>query len=519
MFVEREKATLAVVETVDGSVVKVLSKVCTMTTQSRWRPRWSSAWRSRNQCAQGMFVVGSGVDVTAVKTHLQDLVPVPVIAPEEPQLALARGAALASARAPRYDTSTIGLAYSQVPDGTSLYPMALVDHATTFLGHADVATDPTDIASDSDVPQHSKPFLLVGSSLAAVFIAGMMALTITMVANVQPTGDQGSTTRGASRRCGASPAYAGCAAHCAAAAAQDRPRPRSGGTTTRAHRHGTADGIARPAAAGGGPQRGARPRRATTRTRPAAARCACAGATAAGHPVAATDCSATAAATTPLLQPGSEGSVAWRRRSWWRAWARRRLAPRVRSAVHGCDDRNAQPATGHAPSSDVVSMMRPNATQARHTRRRLLLQLRRGVKAPDGAVGSAGALFGGRGGDQGDGMLPKLPAADPSRLRNAETSPGAVRMGRIAPARARSSRSQDSANRTGRRAASRPKRIGPPGRGCGRHGMADFSDGDPVGRQHPGADELPAQDPLGAGDVRPPPVGRCLEEFPFRRED
>src|SRR6476659_7112117 len=45
--------------------------------------------------------------------------------------------------------------------------------------------------------------------------------------------------------------------------------------------------------------------------------------------------------------------------------------------------------------------------------------------------------------------------------------------------------------------------------------MADFTDGDPVGRQHPGADELPAQDPLGAGDVRPPPVGRCLEEFPF----
>jgi hypothetical protein len=26
--------------------------------------------------------------------------------------------------------------------------------------------------------------------------------------------------------------------------------------------------------------------------------------------------------------------------------------------------RNAQPATGHSPSSDVVSMMRPSATQA-----------------------------------------------------------------------------------------------------------------------------------------------------------
>ena len=72
--------------------------------------------------AQGMFVVGSGVDVTAVKAHLQDLVSVPVIAPEEPQLALARGAALASANAPRYDATTVGLAYSQVPDETHGLP-------------------------------------------------------------------------------------------------------------------------------------------------------------------------------------------------------------------------------------------------------------------------------------------------------------------------------------------------------------------------------------------------------------
>ena len=29
-----------------------------------------------------------------------------------------------------------------------------------------------------------------------------------------------------------------------------------------------------------------------------------------------------------------------------------------------CGDQTAQPATGHSPSSDVVSMMRPSATQA-----------------------------------------------------------------------------------------------------------------------------------------------------------
>jgi hypothetical protein len=136
--------------------------------------------------ARGMFVVGSGVDVAAVKAHLTDVVSMPVIAPEEPQLALARGAALASANAPRYDASTVGLAYSQDPDGTTAQTMA------ALLGHDDASPDAADIASDSDdVPERSKPFLLVGS-LTAIFVAGVMALVIAMVGNVQPRVDQHS---------------------------------------------------------------------------------------------------------------------------------------------------------------------------------------------------------------------------------------------------------------------------------------------------------------------------------------
>src|SRR5258708_6746376 len=68
---------------------------------------------------QGMFVVGSGVDVTSVKSHLEHLVSLPVSAPDEPEIALARGAALASAHAPAFEATTVGLAYSQDPDGTT----------------------------------------------------------------------------------------------------------------------------------------------------------------------------------------------------------------------------------------------------------------------------------------------------------------------------------------------------------------------------------------------------------------
>ena len=219
-----------------------------------------------------MFVVGSGGRHRGHGTF-EGPVSVPVIAPEEPQLALARGAALASANAPRYDASTVGLAYSQDPDGTTVYPLALADDATTFLGHADSSLDTADIASDpDDVSERSKPFSLVGSSLTAIFAAGMIALTIAMVIMSADRGSRLGRDDGASGRCGA--AYRGPGVRrCAAAGAQTVPAPPRR-TTTCGHRDGTADGSARPAAAAsGGAQRCTRPGRAATRA-PSAARCA-----------------------------------------------------------------------------------------------------------------------------------------------------------------------------------------------------------------------------------------------------
>ena len=84
MFVERDTATLAVVETADGSVVKVLSQSLHGADTIAVLAEMVTSLQAEESMPQGMFVVGSGVDVTAVKAHLQDLVSVPVIAPEEP---------------------------------------------------------------------------------------------------------------------------------------------------------------------------------------------------------------------------------------------------------------------------------------------------------------------------------------------------------------------------------------------------------------------------------------------------
>jgi hypothetical protein len=185
MFIERDTATLAVVDAADGSVVKVVSQSLHGADAIPVAAEMVTALDTADSVPQGLFVVGSGVDVTAVKASLTDLVAMPVIAPEEPQLALARGAALASASAPRYDASTVGLAYSQDADGTTAQTML------ALLGHADAYPDVVDIASEpDDLPDRGKPFLLVGSSLTAIFVAGIMALVIAMVINVQPTANE-----------------------------------------------------------------------------------------------------------------------------------------------------------------------------------------------------------------------------------------------------------------------------------------------------------------------------------------
>lgn len=185
MFVERETATLAVVATNDGSIVKALTESLPDGDPIAAAARMVAAPEVQQSVAEALFIVGAGVDVTAVKAHLTSVVAMPVIAPEEPQLALARGAALASANAPRYDASTVGLAYSQDPDGPTAPSISAID----FVGHDGAFLDAAANASDPHAPDRSKPFL-VGSSLTAVFIAGMIALTIAVAVNVRPTADQ-----------------------------------------------------------------------------------------------------------------------------------------------------------------------------------------------------------------------------------------------------------------------------------------------------------------------------------------
>ncbi|WP_418006067.1 hypothetical protein ACNO8X_00995 [Mycobacterium sp. PDNC021] len=184
LFVDRDTATMSVVDP-DGSISKVLSRSLHSTDAMAVLGDMAAAVASADSSPQGMFVVGAGVDVTAVQAHLAELLDIPVNAPGDADLALARGAALASANAPMFDAATAGLAYSAAPGGAiAAAPLAAPLLTADEFGFDELGDAPV------VVDQGRKPFLLVGSALTSIFVVGVVALAISLAVSIRPTVDQ-----------------------------------------------------------------------------------------------------------------------------------------------------------------------------------------------------------------------------------------------------------------------------------------------------------------------------------------
>ena len=98
--IEPDAVVVLVVDTGDGAVQTAVSHAVTTDEDLA---RWLSAifaqadWRP-----EALVLVGSGSDLDAITPHLEDVLSVPVFVPAEAQLALARGAAIASAHGPDF---------------------------------------------------------------------------------------------------------------------------------------------------------------------------------------------------------------------------------------------------------------------------------------------------------------------------------------------------------------------------------------------------------------------------------
>ncbi|MGC2655402.1 MAG: hypothetical protein WA317_17805, partial [Mycobacterium sp.] len=222
LFIEPDTATLAVVDSTDGSITDVYRRAlrggpgADAVTQLIGMIVGVHALPSR---PGGVFVVGSGVDVAPIKLGLEAATRLTVIVPEEPEMALARGAALASANAPLFASSTAALAYAQDPgtgavDPYAVAPRYLAAHDAAFgtgLGvedllaysavpdeEADAETVILNRADEWDSGLHHavehvaapqrRPMLLTGSALAATIVtAAALALVITLAINIRTT--------------------------------------------------------------------------------------------------------------------------------------------------------------------------------------------------------------------------------------------------------------------------------------------------------------------------------------------
>jgi uncharacterized membrane protein YgcG len=215
LFVEPDTATLAVVNTSDGSISDVrrqplppgsdpiaeLSALASGATTLETRP-------------DGLFVVGSGVDIAPIKAQLEAATGLTVNAPEEPETALARGAALASANAPLFSSSTAALAYAQDPGTGAINPLAVapgyfdvaVDAASgeQALAYSAVPDEDADaytaVADEQELPTGTytgaiaipsdggrRPLFLVASAVAAIFVVGAAALVVALAVSMRPT--------------------------------------------------------------------------------------------------------------------------------------------------------------------------------------------------------------------------------------------------------------------------------------------------------------------------------------------
>ena len=215
LFVEPDTATLAVVNTSDGSIADVHRQPLTPGSNSIAElAALASGAEALDTRPDGLFLVGSGVDIAPLKAQLEAVTTLIVSAPEEPETALARGAALASAHAPLFSSSTAALAYALDPGTGAINSYAVAP------GYFDVATDSatgeqalaysavpdedadayTAFADESDFgtgtypgvvdtpPEGSRrPFVLITSAVAAIFVVGTAALLVALAIGMRPT--------------------------------------------------------------------------------------------------------------------------------------------------------------------------------------------------------------------------------------------------------------------------------------------------------------------------------------------
>jgi hypothetical protein len=216
LFVEPDTATIAVVDSGDGSITDVHKELISSADTAAELAGMVAGLDELETRPEHLFIVGAGVDIATLKPQLEAMASIPVSAPEEPETALAWGAALASANAPLFASSTAALAYAQdpatgavdpyavspgylavhdVPPGTELseedlaysaVPDEEADAVTAAVDEeAEANTTVLDLAGDRH--RERRPLLLASTILAVAVVTAILALEVSLALGIRPS--------------------------------------------------------------------------------------------------------------------------------------------------------------------------------------------------------------------------------------------------------------------------------------------------------------------------------------------
>jgi len=227
LYIEPDSATLAVVDSTDGSIADVRRELLPDDDDQAVAKLVGlvSAAEALDEHPEGLLVVGSGVDVPLIKPALEAATSLPLSVPERLDMALARGAALASANAPLFASSTDALAYALDPGTGSVSQHALApgylavaelaaggEPGADALAYSAVADDSAaiytqegpDAYADVDEEENFKtgmypdfgmgalgqpsrtPFL-AAMSVVVIFTVGVVALVVSLAFSIRPS--------------------------------------------------------------------------------------------------------------------------------------------------------------------------------------------------------------------------------------------------------------------------------------------------------------------------------------------
>jgi putative ABC transport system ATP-binding protein len=197
LFVEPDTATSAVVNTADGSVADVRQRFLPEDDDAAVAAlvemvKGADAMEPQPEgpegiVPEGIVIVGSGVDIPLIKPTLEAATSLPVSEPEEPETALARGAALASVRARLFASSTAALA--QAVGNATNYA-----HTAVLYVEPDTATSAVVNTADGSVADVRQRFLPEDDDAAVAALVEMVKGADAV--EPQPEGPEGIVPEG-----------------------------------------------------------------------------------------------------------------------------------------------------------------------------------------------------------------------------------------------------------------------------------------------------------------------------------